>query len=178
MRKSVWACGVLAMGLLLPAMGISPAFAKRDKRPLDGICDPLVQSSLRSTPPVGLLIGGFDGNGDARVNRAELRAGTAHMFRQADQNGDGRLSLIELSAWASTWLGGPSAIPGRFDFDRDQNDQISSDEFVAELERRFDGFDRDKDNVVDRAELLTGNAPKNCVDGRLVPPADRREQPR
>lgn len=178
MRKSVWACGVLAMGLLLPAAGAFPAFAKRDKRPLDSICDPLVQSSLRSTPPVGLLIGGFDGNGDARIDRAELRAGTEHMFRLADQNSDGQISLIELSAWAATWLGGPSAIPGRFDFDRDQNDLISREEFAAELERRFNGFDGDKDNIVDRAELLTGSAPKNCVDGRLVPPADRREQPR
>lgn len=178
MRKSVWAGAVLAIGLLLPAAGASPALAKRDKRPLDSICDPLVQSSLRSTSPVGLLISGFDGNGDALVDRAELSAGTGRMFRLADQNGDGQISLIELSAWAAAWLGGPSATPGRFDFDRDQSDRISREEFAAELERRFSGFDIDKNNVVDRAELLAGGVPGNCVDGRLVPPADRREQSR
>lgn len=172
--------GLIALtGLVMMALGAVPAMAeKRDKRPLDSICDPLLQSSRQSTTPAGLLISGFDTNADARIDRAELKAGTERMFRLADDNRDGQISLIELSQWAATWLGGPSAIPGRFDFDRDQDDRISAAEFAAELTRRFDGFDRDKDGVVDRAELLTGGVPKNCVNGRLMPPPGGQPEPR
>src|SRR3546814_3863608 len=106
--------------------------------------------------------------------KAELKAGTERMFSVADSDRNGELSLIELSEWAAVWLGGQSAVPGRFDFDRDQDDRISRTEFVAELERRFAGFDADKDGRVDRRELLTAGVPKNCVDGRLVPPEQAR----
>src|SRR3546814_2830478 len=85
--------------------------------------------------------------------KAELKAGTERMFSVADHDRHGDLSLIELSEWAAVWLGGQSAVPGRFDFDRDQDDRISRTEFVAELERRFAGFDADKDGRVDRREL-------------------------
>src|SRR3546814_3770008 len=93
--------------------------------------------------------------------KAELKAGTERMFSVADHDRHGDLSLIELSEWAAVWLGGQSAVPGRFDFDRDQDDRISRTEFVAELERRFAGFDADKDGRVDRRELLTAGVPKN-----------------
>src|SRR3546814_2478549 len=86
-----------------------------------------------------------------------LKAGTERMFSVADHDRHGDLSLIELSEWAAVWLGGKSAVPGRFDFDRDQDDRISRTEFVAELERRFAGFDADKDGRVDigRAHVRT-----------------------
>src|SRR3546814_14801507 len=106
--------------------------------------------------------------------KAELKAGTERMFSVADHDRHGDLSLIELSAWAAVWLGGQSAVPGRFDFDRDQDDRISRTEFVAELARRFAGFDADKDGRVDRRDLLTAGVPKNCVDGRLVAPERAR----
>src|SRR3546814_17570396 len=80
--------------------------------------------------------------------KAELKAGTERMFSVADHDRHGDLSLIELSEWAAVWLGGQSAVPGRFDFDRDQDDRISRTEFVAELARRFAAFDRSDERRV------------------------------
>lgn len=108
----------------------------------------------RSVAPAGVLIAGFDGDGDARTSRDELRAGTARSFGLADLDRNGRLSLIELSNWSTTWLGDASALPGRFDFDRDADDFVSSAEFAAELDRRFVRYDADKDGFVVRGELL------------------------
>ncbi|MFC3711907.1 EF-hand domain-containing protein [Sphingoaurantiacus capsulatus] len=108
----------------------------------------------RSVAPVGVLIAGFDSDGDGRTSREESRHGTLRMFGLADQNKDGKLGLLELSQWSATWLGDVSALPGRFDFDRDADDSISAAEFTAELERRFSRFDVDKDGFVTRGELL------------------------
>jgi hypothetical protein len=166
-----------ALALAVTATVTGPAVARRDKRPLDAACDPLTQSMRRNTSAAGLLIAGFDTGGDAKTDRAELRAGTEHMFAIADRDRSGDLSLIELSEWATVWLGGPSAVPGRFDFDRDQDDRVSSAEFAAELQRRFTAFDADKDGVVNRAELLAGRVPQNCVDGRLEPPQGQQRAP-
>lgn len=108
----------------------------------------------RSVAPVGVLIAGFDADGDARTTRDELRAGTTRSFAIADANKDGKLGLIELSNWAEIWLGDVSALPGRFDFDRDFDDAVSPAEFAAELDRRFTRYDGDKDGVVVRGDLL------------------------
>ena len=117
--------------------------------------------NLLPTPPIltaypaAVMIAGMDANGDARVTRAELAVAEARMFAAADGDRDGALGLIELADWARIWLGDQSAVPGRFDFDRDADDRVSRAEFVAELDRRFAGFDKDSDGVVERAELLT-----------------------
>ena len=108
----------------------------------------------RSVAPVGVLIAGFDSDGDARTGRDELRAGTTRSFALGDLDKDGKLTLIELSNWSTTWLGDASALPGRFDFDRDADDSISAAEFAAELDRRFARYDADKDGFVARGELL------------------------
>ena len=108
----------------------------------------------RSVAPVGVLIAGFDADGDARTGRDELRAGTTRLFALGDLDKNGKLTLIELSTWSETWLGDVSALPGRFDFDRDADDSISAAEFAAELDRRFGRYDADKDGFVVRGELL------------------------
>lgn len=175
MRMKMPKLGMLILaGCVALTTFAAPAVARKDKPAVDPVCDPLTQSIRRNTSAAGLLIGGFDGDGDAATDKAEMKAGTERMFSAADSDRNGELSLIELSEWAAVWLGGQSAVPGRFDFDRDQDDRISRTEFVAELERRFAGFDADKDGRVDRRELLTAGVPKNCVDGRLVPPEQAR----
>ena len=109
--------------------------------------------------PVALLFAGMDTNGDARITRAELKAAEEHMFAAADADRDGSIGLIELADWSRVWLGDQSAIPGRFDFDRNGDDHISKAEFVAELDRRFASFDKNSDGVVERSELITIAAP-------------------
>src|SRR3546814_1342484 len=77
-----------------------PAVARKDKPAVDPVCDPLTQSIRRNTSAAGLLIVGFDGDGDAAIDKAELKAGTERMFSVADSDRNGELSLIELSEWA------------------------------------------------------------------------------
>ena len=116
--------------------------------------------NAQPTPPVlvatpaALMIAAMDANGDARVTKAEQTAATEALFKAADTDGDGQLGLLELADWAQTWLGDQSSVPGRFDFDRNGDDRISKAEFVAEIDRRFAAFDRNKDGVVERSELL------------------------
>ena len=138
---------ILALALMATAAAAQPARPSTAPPPGSTI-------NGRSVAPVGVLIAGFDANGDARTTRDELRAGTTLSFALADADKDGKLGLIELSNWAAVWLGDVSALPGRFDFDRDFDDAVSSAEFAAELDRRFTRYDADKDGVVVRGELL------------------------
>ena len=138
---------ILAVAFLTSGALAQPA-------PPPGAPPPNATINGRSVAPVGVLIAGFDADGDARTTRDELRAGTLRSFALADGNKDGKLGLIELSSWSTTWLGDASALPGRFDFDRDGDDAVSAAEFAAELDRRFTRYDLDKDAVVVRGELL------------------------
>jgi len=132
----------------------SPASAK--KRPPVLLSQPTISAS-----PIALMIAAFDRDGDAVVTRAEFDAGVARSFADGDGNGDGRITLIELSAWSLKWLGNAGALPGQFDFDRDGDDAVSRAEYAAEFDRRFAGFDKDRDGNLFRAELisLTGQLP-------------------
>lgn len=105
--------------------------------------------------PVAILIASFDRDGDRVVTRAEYDAGVKASFALGDENRDGVISLIELSHWAETELGDQGALPGRFDFDRDESDNVSWAEFKAEFDRRFTEYDKDRDGRITRAELLT-----------------------
>lgn len=103
-----------------------------------------------SAEPVALMIAGFDTDRDARVTRAELDAGVAASF-----GGEGdTMSLIDLGRWSVRWLGHQGALPGRFDFDTDEDDRISRAEYAAELTRNFDRLDTDRNGVLDRSELV------------------------
>jgi Ca2+-binding EF-hand superfamily protein len=144
MRFWLWTTAMLMAGAAQAQPAPAPAAPPPGAGPLVG----------RSVAPVGVLIAGFDADGDARTSRDELKAGTKRSFDLADQNKDGKLGLLELSQWSTTWLGDGSALPGRFDFDRDADDSISPAEFAAELDRRFTRFDADKDGFVTRGELL------------------------
>jgi len=161
-----------ALAVLAAAM---PAFhAEARRRQPQPVCDPVAQAARRAATPVAVLIAGFDGNGDARVDRAELRAGSERMFTLADGNGDGMVSLIELARWSTQWLGSPDGLPGRFDFDRDQDDKVSKAEFGAELLRRFTALDTDHDGMVTRAEILVAPPMAGCTaEAGVQPPANK-----
>jgi len=131
----------------------------------------LLSQPTISASPVALMIAGFDRDGDAVVTRAEFDAGVARSFADGDADTDGQIKLIELSNWSVKWLGNAGALPGQFDFDRDGDDAISKAEYAAEFDRRFAGFDKDKDGNLRRAELisLTGQRPLPPRPGQ--PPA-------
>jgi len=107
-----------------------------------------------SATPFALAVAGFDRDGDLRVTRAEYDAHVRSSFARGDADGNGLISLIELSAWAQATLGNVGALPGPFDFDKDGDDKISSAEFAAYFTRRFGELDKDRDEALVRSELL------------------------
>lgn len=157
--------------LILLAVISWPVLAKKPDPPAEP-----TRPTISATP-LSVMIAGFDKDGDARVTRAEFDAGVSRSFRSGDANGDGAISLIELTSWSTTWLGNAYALPGLYDFDREgDDDRISEVEYRGEFDRRFKALDRDNDGALLRAELILLTMPRNTDDGRRrrTPPAGQR----
>jgi len=120
---------------------------------------PQVRSGLIGATHVvstgGLLIAGFDANGDAAVDRAELAAGAARAFSAADADGSGGVTPVEHGNWAQIWLGSRSAVPGWITFDNNLDNDITPAEFNDTLDDLFTRLDQDKNGSVTRSELLS-----------------------
>ena len=104
--------------------------------------------------PVAMAIAAFDKDGDAAVTRAEFTSGVAQGFA-AVAKGQPSLGYIAFGDWAERWLGNRNALPSPFEVDQDGDDKVTLAELQARFELFFDRFDRDKDGVIKRAELLT-----------------------
>ena len=113
----------------------------------------------KSAPPAALMLAALDTNNDQKVDRAELEAGADKAFDSADTDHNGQVSIAELADWARRWLGDAYALPGHFQFDQDQNDVISREEFHVTFRKLFNQFDQNADGVLDRSELLTMTLP-------------------
>lgn len=155
---------MLCAGLIFFA---ATAVGARKPPPIDPA---LLSAPTISATPVAVMIAGFDRDGDTRVTRAEFDAGLERSFKHGDMNGDGQISLIELTGWAQTWLGNAGALPGQYDFDKDGDDRISLDEYKAEFNRRFAELDKNKDGVLIRSELITLTSPRFQPPQRGKPP--------
>jgi hypothetical protein len=108
----------------------------------------------RIAMPVGLFLTSLDIDRDARTSRTEVSDGAAESFDASDGNTDGYLRAIEFVAWSRTYLGSEYSMPGRLQFDHDQDGRVSRGEFTAtfdEIQRRLDS---DRDGALTRAELL------------------------
>jgi len=105
--------------------------------------------------PAALMIAACDRNGDALVSRTELSTCLAQSFASADTARKGSIGYIDYADWALKWLGDANALPSPFEVDSDGDNRIT----LAELQARFDAIftrlDRDRDNSLTRAELLT-----------------------
>jgi hypothetical protein len=104
--------------------------------------------------PVAMMIAGFDGDGDARVTRAEFDAGLHRSFDSANPR-DGTIGYIGFSDWSERWLGDRNTLPSPFETDRDGDNRISFGELAARFALLFARFDADKDGVLVRRELVT-----------------------
>ncbi|WP_254606456.1 hypothetical protein, partial [Sphingomonas bacterium] len=105
--------------------------------------------------PVGMMIAGFDTDGDGRTSRAELAAGVQRTFRSIDTADTGRMGYIEFADWAERWLGDRNALPSPFTVDTNGDNVITPVELQAAVAHIYDRFDEKKDGMVTRAELLT-----------------------
>lgn len=126
--------------------------------------------------PVGLMIAGFDSDGDARVTRAEFDAGLRHSFEAADSQKRGSIGYVGFSDWAETWLGNRNALPSPFEVDADGDNRIT----LAELSDRFDllftRFDANKDGVIVRSELVRVGPPQMIRFDRRRRGEDEQQQ--
>lgn len=125
--------------------------------------------------PVALAFAGFDADQDGQTSRTEVDAALARTFAAADANRDGGLGYIEYAAWATTWLGSATALPGPYAIDANGDDSLSRDEFSEAFRRVVARLDRNGDGVLVRAELLTV---RNPVRERLRPEVRERIEER
>lgn len=109
--------------------------------------------------PVGLMIAGFDTDGDGVVTRAEFDAGVRRSFDAVDPGHKGDIGYLGFSDWQKRWLGSENALPSPFESDRNGDNRITFDELAQRLDLFFTRFDVDKDGRITRAELLTVRTP-------------------
>ncbi len=105
--------------------------------------------------PVALFIATLDSDGDAKVTRAEMRAGVERSFNAIKSGTTGTIGYIEMADWAERFLGDRNALPSAYETDSDGDNRISLAELTAQIDKTFTRFDRDKDNMLVRSELLT-----------------------
>lgn len=106
------------------------------------------------SPPAGLMFAGLDSDRDAIVTTEEIRDAVPAMFALSDFDDDGVLTGIEFSDWSAKHMGASHTTPGRMRFDRDQNNQISLEEFAMTIDGMVQRFDRNQDGQLERSELL------------------------
>ena len=116
--------------------------------------------------PVAMMIAAFDGDGDARVTKAELDAGVRASFAAIDTDNSGKLGYIAFADWAERWLGDRNALPSPFETDSDGDNRISLAELEAKFAQIFTRLDRDHDGILARAELITIRARAGGDDDR------------
>ncbi len=117
--------------------------------------------------PVALLIAGFDADGDARVTRAEFDAGLKRSFDSADTAHTGMLGYIAYSDWSLRWMGDRNTLPSPFELDRDGDNKVSWAELQDRFAQIWTRFDRNKDGVIERSELVTIRPPAfTPMDGK------------
>ncbi|KQN39691.1 hypothetical protein ASG37_09165 [Sphingomonas sp. Leaf407] len=104
--------------------------------------------------PVGMMLAGFDADGDARTTRAEAEAGIARGFAEVAK-GQPTIGYIAYADWAERWLGDRAALPGPFEVDRDNDNRITLAEVQGRIAAIFARIDRNGDGVLTRTELLT-----------------------
>lgn len=137
----------LAFAVSIGAQNVAPAALARP----DPAAEPI---PLMIAEPVAMAIAAFDKDGDAVVTRAEFDTGVTQSFESVGK-GQRSLGYVAFGDWAERWLGSRNALPSPFEVDQDGDNRISLAELRARFALFFDRFDRDKDGVLRRSELLT-----------------------
>ncbi|MCP3732396.1 EF-hand domain-containing protein [Sphingomonas sp. MG17] len=144
---------------MILALAFALAAAAQNGPPPPGVAVQQPQPGAEPIPlmiaePVAMAIAAFDKDGDAAVSRTEFTAGVARTFETVAK-GQPAIGYIGFGDWAERWLGNRNALPSPFEVDQDGDNKVSLAELQARFELFFDRFDRDKDGVLKRSELLT-----------------------
>jgi len=108
------------------------------------------QTSGTFVRPISLLFADMAMNGDKRLSLSELEAGVEKEWSTFER----APSAMYFANWSSKALGSTDAAPTLMMFDKDLNGVVSKPEFSALLAERFTRFDKNKDDIVDRSELI------------------------
>lgn len=100
-----------------------------------------------------LLFVQFDADKDYTTSRAEAEAGARAEWARA-AGGSDKLTPIQFDTWAEKVLGGPNLGPYRLAFDSNVNNEITQTEFVNSVLAKFEFWDKDKNGVVTRQEMV------------------------
>lgn len=100
--------------------------------------------------PVAALFSGMDINKDKAISRAELQSGAAQEWSQFTA----KPSAVDFSQWSVKTLGSTDAMPNFMAFDADFNGVISKAEFLGRLEAEFKRLDKNRDDRLERYEMI------------------------
>lgn len=103
--------------------------------------------------PMALLFSGYDADRDLVVTHAEFTAGLAQEW-QSVSGSAGAMSVMTFSAWKVNVLGHKDVIPGYRRFDMNGDGNISQYEFETYFVQQFASMDENKDNQLERSELV------------------------
>jgi len=140
-------CGLILLGLA--ACSSSPK-GRGDKDAMSAAAKDYI------VRPVGLLVIDFDTDTNAFTTRQEFDAGISFSFANADTNNNGALSELEFVSWSERVLGTRNPVhPGFLPLDQNQDRALSFDEYARGLEHAFSVLDENKDDQIDRSELVS-----------------------
>jgi|GEM_PF-468205 len=98
-----------------------------------------------------MMLDKFDTNGDSALSRAEVEAGRAMVFTQADGDTNGGVSLDEFRGiWAE--MTEHRMVRGFQRLDRDGDGIITTTEFEKPIDRMFSKMDRNNDGMIDKSD--------------------------
>jgi hypothetical protein len=109
-----------------------------------------------------MRLGAADADGDGRVARAELEALRAEEFVYRDRDGDGAITLVDLSPTRQRLADMAGDDEGRLGrdalagLDADNDGRVTRSEFMNAPTPVFDRLDADADGVVTGAEIDAG----------------------
>jgi Ca2+-binding EF-hand superfamily protein len=122
----------------------------------------------------------FDANGDGVLDRSELPEMMKQRFAQMDANNDGKLDRDELAKSAQRFGAQPPADGASGDtlfrlLDADGDGKLSKEE-LQNAAKALERFDRNKDGMLDREELLTPKKKSPGRPGEIITPAAKGER--
>lgn len=110
---------------------------------------------VRIAVPGALVLASFDQDGSMTVTPEEVTEGAKRVFKHADKNGDGHLSIFEQQDWAMLAGAGDGPLGNTMTFDSNIDRMVTPEEFEAGMTRLANSYANQEVNYVKFESLLT-----------------------